>query len=275
MIKYDASDDEIDLLLKVIFETYGYDFTQYSRAHVQRRINNRMMMSDINISELRHLVLTNVEFAAQLLQDLSITVTEMFRDPAFYRSLREHVIPILKTYPYIKIWHAGCSSGEEAYSMAVLLTEEGLYDRCTIYATDFNQQALDKARAGIFSHELIKEYTLNYQHAGGNESFSGYYTSDSQKVIMNQKLKKNIVWANHNLVTDGIFAEVHLILCRNVLIYFNRDLQNKVQKLFFDSLVNGGILCLGSKESIALTDVNNLYTEIDKKHRIFKRKYTE
>jgi len=270
----DTSEIEISLLLEAVHQQYGYDFRQYSRAHITRRIANRMTISGLKtITEIQAKALHDRAFAAQLLQDLSITVTEMFRDPDFYRSLRENVIPVLKTYPFIKLWHAGCSSGEEAYSMAIILKEEGLYDRTTIYATDFNQQALDRAKEGIFSNEQIKEYTLNYQKAGGKESFSNYYTSRYDRAIMNQSLKKNIVWANHNLVTDSVFAETHLVLCRNVLIYFNQELQNKVQRLFFDSLTNGGILCLGTKESLRFSDFADSYTELDKKQRIFKKKY--
>jgi chemotaxis protein methyltransferase CheR len=197
----------------------------------------------------------------------------MFRDQDFYKSLREKVIPILKTYPFIKIWHAGCATGEEAYSMAIILQEEGLYDRTTIYATDFNQQVLNKAKEGIFSNALMKEYTINYQLSGGKESFSTYYTSNYDNIIMNQSLKNNIVWANHNLVTDSVFTEAHLILCRNVLIYFDNNLQNKVQKLFYDSLINGGILCLGTKEGLRFTTFHEKYSELDKKQRIFKKKY--
>ncbi|HTF03103.1 MAG TPA: protein-glutamate O-methyltransferase CheR [Bacteroidia bacterium] len=265
---------EIALLLQAIYQRYGYDFREYSEAHIARRISTRRGLSGIkNVSDMINRVLHDEQFAAQLLQDLSITVTEMFRDPDFYRALREKVIPILKTYSYIKIWHAGCSTGEEAYSMAIVLKEEGLYDRTTIYATDFNQHALDRAKEGIFSNEMIKQYTANYLKSGGSESFSNYYTSDDKMVIMDQSLKKNIVWANHNLVTDKVFAEVHLVLCRNVLIYFNVSLQGKVQQLFFDSLVNGGLLCLGAKESLRFTDHEKHYVELDKKQRIFKKKY--
>jgi chemotaxis protein methyltransferase CheR len=272
----DASDIEISSLLQTVFHQYGYDFTQYSEAHIRRRILNRMTMSNMSsVADMQKAVQNDELFAARLLQDLSITVTEMYRDPGFYKSVRENVIPILKTYPFIKIWHAGCSTGEEAYSMAILLKEENLYERTTIYATDFNQQALNQAKAGIYSNEMIKEYTLNYQLSGGQESFASYYTSDSERVIMRQDLKKNIVWANHNLVTDSMFAEMHLIFCRNVLIYFDRDLQNKVQQLFHESLTNGGILCLGSKESLRFSAVQNEYTELDRKHRIFKKRYKE
>ena len=274
MIQKDTSDIEISLLLEALFQRYGYDFRQYSQAHIRRRIMNRMAITGFDsISEMQAKVLNDELFASEVLQDLSITVTEMFRDPGFYKSLRENVIPILKTYPFIKIWHAGCATGEEAYSMAILLQEEGLYERTTIYATDFNQQALNKAKEGIFSKKDIKEYAINYELSGGKETFSDYYTSDYDNVIMNQSLKKNMVWANHNLVTDSVFAEVHLILCRNVLIYFDKNLQNTVQSLFYNSLVNGGVLCLGSKESLRFTDFYEQYSELDKKQRIFKKRY--
>lgn len=269
-----AIDLEISFLLKAIYQKYGYDFRQYSEAHIRRRIMNRMAMSGLeDISQIQSMVLEDKAFASQLLQDLSITVTEMFRDPGFYKSVRENVIPILKTYPFIKIWHAGCATGEEAYSMAIIMQEEGLYDRTMIYATDFNQHALNKAKEGIFSNKMIKEYTTNYQLSEGKESLSNYYTSNYGNVIMNQSLKKNIVWANHNLVTDSVFAEVNLVLCRNVLIYFEKDLQNKVQKLFYNSLINGGILCLGSKEGLRFTDFFEEYNDVDKKQKIFKKKY--
>lgn len=274
MNNLDTSESEISSLLEAVYEKYGYDFRQYSKAHIRRRIMNRMGISGLaDISKMQSKVMCDEVFASELLQDLSITVTEMFRDPGFYSSLRENVIPVLKTYPFIKIWHAGCSTGEEAYSMSILIQEEGLLDRTTIYATDFNQQALNKAKGGIFPNKMMKQYTTNYQLSGGRESFSNYYTSDYDNVIMNQSLKRNIVWANHNLVTDSVFAEVNLIFCRNVLIYFERDLQNKVQRLFYDSLINGGILCLGSKEVLRFTDLHGKYTELDKKHRVFKKKY--
>ena len=270
----DTSDLEISLLLEAIYRKYGYDFREYSQAHIRRRIMNSMALTGFDdVSQMQSKVLNNESYAAELLQDLSITVTEMFRDPFFYKSLRENVIPILKTYPFIKIWHAGCATGEEAYSVAILLQEEGLYDRTTIYATDFNQFALNRAKDGIFPNKMIKEYTANYQLAAGKESFSNYYISNYDNVIMKQSLKKNIVWANHNLVTDSVFAEVNLILCRNVLIYFDKNLQNKVQTLFYNSLTNGGVLCLGSKESLRYSDLYEGYQELDRVQRIFKKKY--
>lgn len=268
------AENELDLLLEILYQQYGYDFRQYSEAHVRRRVMNRLALSGLkSMPDMHRRVLNDEAFTAQLLQDLSITVTEMFRDPDFYRTVREKVIPILKTYSFIKIWHAGCSTGEEAYSMAVMLKEEGLYERTTIYATDFNQRALDKAREGIFSHDMIKTYTANYLKSGGREAFSDYYTAKYDMAILDQSLKKNIVWANHNLVTDSVFAEVNLVFCRNVLIYFNKELQNKVQEVFLNSLINGGILCMGSKESLRYSACSEKYTELDKKQKIFKKKY--
>ena len=263
---------ELPLLLEAVYQKYGYDFRQYSEVHIKRRIMNRLNLSSMgSISELKEKVLNDEKFGGLLLQDLSIAVTEMFRDPDFYISLREKIIPVLKTYPFIKIWHAGCSTGEEVYSMAIILKEEGLYDRTTIYATDFNQNSLDKAKEGIFSNDIIKGYTLNYQKSGGKVSLSDYYTSNHNSVIMDRSLKKNIVWANHNLVTDSVFGEMNLILCRNVLIYFNNDLQSKIQKLFFDSLINGGILCLGTKEKLKYSGFAEKYIELDKNQKVYKK----
>lgn len=270
----DISDIEISSLLEAIFQKYGYDFRQYSKAHIHRRLSNRMLLDNIkDPAVLQEKALNDPVFAATLLQDLSITVTEMFRDPAFYVAVREKVVPMLRTYSFIRIWHAGCSTGEEVYSMAILLQEENLYERTTIYATDFNQHALDQAKEGIYTTEAIRGYTVNYQKSGGKESLSEYYTSQYDRVIMDRRLKENIVWANHNLVTDSVFAEVHLVCCRNVLIYFDRQLQNRVQDLFYNSLIHGGILCLGSKESLRFSDHAHGYMEVDSKNRIYKKKY--
>lgn len=271
----ELDENEVASLLEAIYQHYGYDFREYAEAHIRRRIKNRMAMSKLTINEIRQKVVQDRGFASQFLKDLSITVTEMFRDPDFYRALRETVIPILKTYPFIKIWHAGCATGEEAYSMAIILKEEGLYDRCTIYATDFNQHALDIAREGIYNNTLMQQYILNYRRAGGVESFSDYYVSYYDRAIMDSSLKEKIVWANHNLVTDNVFAEMHMILCRNVMIYFTKELQNKVHKLFYESLINGGVLCLGTKESLRNTDFSNEYTELVKKQMIYQRKYQD
>lgn len=272
--KLDTDDAEIGQLLEVIYEKYDLDFRNYSQAHVKRRLCNRMSLSGIpTLKELRYKILDSQPFAALLLKDLSINVTEMFRDPEFYLFLRTHIIPTLRTYSFFKIWHAGCSTGQEVYSMAILLKEENLYERCLLYATDFNQEVLNQAQEGIYNDERIKEYTRAHQLSGGKSSLSDYYTSKYGRVIMENSLKKNIVWANHNLVTDQVFAEVNLIMCRNVLIYFNRDLQNKVHTLFYDSLAHGGFLCLGTRESLKQMAIYDKYTEADKINKIYTKRY--
>ncbi len=269
----DTENIEIQLLLEAIHLKYGYDFRDYARASVKRRILRRRTMSGIkDLAELQHRVLYDREFFERLLLDLSINVTEMFRDPSFYLTLRQEVIPILKTYPFIKIWHAGCATGEEAYSMAILLKEEGIYQRVQIYATDFNDVLVQKAKDGIYPVENVKEYTANYQRSGGKMSFVEYYTAHHHSIIMDRSLKKNIVFANHNLETDGVFGEMHLILCRNVLIYFNKRLQNRVLKLFYESLCRHGILCLGSKESIRFSEYADHFEDIVADERIYKKR---
>lgn len=265
---------EISLLLEAIFNKYGYDFRNYSKAHIKRRILHRLSLSGLdNISAMTHKAIYDKNFASQILLDFSINVTEMFRDPDFYFFIRKEVIPILKTYPFIKIWHAGCATGEEVYSMAIVLKEENLYDRTQIYATDFNAKVIKSAKDGIYSIKNIKDFTRNYQKAGGKESFSDYYTANYNSVIIDNSLKKNIVFSEHNLVTDSVFAEVNMIICRNVLIYFNRDLQNKVMNLFNDSLVPGGILGLGTKESLQFLEKGKNYNCIDLKNKIYRKKY--
>lgn len=266
-------DLEIDLLLEVIFRQFGYDFRDYNKAHIRRRILHRIQTLDLkSISQLQHKILHENGFIEMILRDLSINVTEMYRDPSFYLQLRKEVFPILKTYPFIKIWHAGCATGEEVYSFAIMLKEEGLYHRAQIYATDFNPLVLETARKGIYPVNRIKEYTQNYQNAGGSQSFSDYYIAKYDSVILDQSLKSNIVFAEHNLVSDSVFAEVHLIICRNVLIYFNKDLQNKVVKLFTESLIKGGFLGLGSKENLMFTEVYEKYQIVDARERIYKKK---
>jgi chemotaxis protein methyltransferase CheR len=270
----DIDRNQIDELLEGMYEKYGYDFRDYNTAHVKRRLKNRMILSQINtFDEFGNKVIREPDFAALLLKDLSIQVTEMFRDPSFYQALRNVVVPILKTYSFVKIWHAGTATGEEVYSLAIVLKEEKLYDKCLIYATDFNQQALENGKEGIYSDEKIQENIRNYRLSGGEESLDDYFTYRYNKIIMNSNLRKNVVWANHNLVTDSVFAEVNLILCRNVMIYFNRELQDKVHGLFFESLANGGVLCLGMKENLQFTEVNDKYLVLDAKNRIFKKKY--
>ena len=264
---------EIDLILDAIFQKYGYDFRNYSRAHVKRRLLHRLAGSHLkSLSQMQHEVLYDPSFFQEILKDLSINVTEMFRDPKFYLALRTEIIPLLKTYPFIKVWHAGCSTGEEVYSFAIVLKEEGLYDRVQIYATDFNRTVLDIAKKGIYPINRIKEFTANYQQAGGKQSFSDYYMADYNSVIFDQSLKKNIVFAEHNLVTDSVFAEVNIIICRNVLIYFNRELQNKVFTLFTESLINGGFLCLGSKETLQFSQNAGLYDVLNAYEKLYKKR---
>jgi chemotaxis protein methyltransferase CheR len=270
----DLSRNQIKELLEEMYDKYGYDFRDYNTAHIKRRMRNRMILSQINtFREFGNKVLKESNFAALLLKDLSIQVTEMFRDPSFYQALRSTVIPLLRTYSFFKVWHAGTATGEEVYSLAILLKEENLYDKCLIYATDFNQQALDRGKEGIYSDEKIQENIRNYRLSGGEGSLNDHFIYKYNKIIMNAELRKNIVWANHNLVTDSVFAEVNLILCRNVMIYFNRELQDKVHLLFLESLVNGGFLCLGMKENLQFTEVKERYTALDLKNKIFKKKY--
>lgn len=268
----DTKDIEVDLLLQAVYMKYGYDFRNYSKAHLKRRINQRVQLSGFNtISELQNKVLWDKVFFRSFLQDLSINVTEMFRDPEFYLAFREKVVSDLKTYARLKVWHAGCSTGEEVYSLAILLHEENLLDRTQIYATDFNKSVLETAKQGIYSKKDIYLYAKNYKEAGGKGKLSDYYTSKYGSVLFDKSLSKNIVFADHNLVTDSVFAEVNLIFCRNVLIYFDKFLQNKVLKLFTESLTKRGILCLGTKESLRFTDFEHNYALLDKKMKIYKK----
>ena len=267
-----AEDIEIQLLLEAIYLKYGYDFRNYARASVKRRLLRRLSLSGLkNLSEMQHALLHDVEFFERLLRDLSISVTEMFRHPPFYKALREEVVPVLKTYPFIKVWHAGCATGEEVYSMAILLKEEGLYERSQLYATDFNDDVLQKAKEGIYPVDHVKEYTLNYQKAGGKQDFVNYYTAKHGHIIMDRSLKTQIVFANHNLGTDKVFGEMNLIVCRNVLIYFNKVLQDQVLQLFYDSLCHYGFLGLGSKETVRFSSCADRFESFVKDEKIYRK----
>lgn len=269
----DVEDVEVGLLLDGIYQHYGYDFRNYSRAHMKRRVMHKMGKENIqSVSMLQHRVLHDVAYFRTLLPEFSINVTEMFRDPEVFSFLRKEVMPYLASFPRLKIWHAGCSSGEEVYSMAILLKEAGLYDRTTIYATDFNDAILKKASEGIYPIEAVKEHTRNYIAAGGTEAFSDYYVAKYDSVIMDKSLKENISFLNHNLVTDGVFGQMDFIICRNVLIYFDRKLQNRVLNLFDDSLVPSGIICLGTKETIDYSEVKKHFKPMDGAMRIYKKK---
>ncbi|MFX3673518.1 MAG: protein-glutamate O-methyltransferase CheR [Paenisporosarcina sp.] len=263
---------EISLLLEGIFQRYGYDFRNYAYSSIKRRIQHRLEIDKLeSISQLQHNVLYDPLFMRKLLGDFSINVTEMFRDPEFYLSFRKHVVPLLHSLPFIRIWHAGCSTGEEAYSMAILLHEEGLYKKSKIYATDMNSDVIEKAKKGVFSFDKMKLYTSNYQKAGGPHAFSEYYTADQYGVQFQPFLSENIVFAQHNLATDSSFNEFNVILCRNVLIYFDKHLQIHVHDLFQKSLSRHGVLGLGSKESIRFTPYMERYEEIDGENKIYKK----
>lgn len=266
---------EIRLLLEAIYLKYGYDFREYARAHIKRRIRHRVNMAGFSsISEMQHRILHDPDFFRKVLPDFSINVSEIFRDPSFYLTVRKEVVPLLRTWPFLKIWHAGCASGEEVYSMAILLKEEGLYKRTQIYATDFNETIVKKAREGIYSIDLMKGYTYNYQKAGGKGAFSDYYTAKYDSVIFDKFLKENIIFADHNLVTDQVFGEMNMVVCRNVLIYFNRDLQRRVIRLFMDSLTPGGFLCLGSKETLYFSGYADRFDTVAESEKIYKKKHS-
>ena len=263
---------EIELLLEGIFRHYGFDFRSYAYASIRRRLWRRIEAERLStVSGLQDRLLHEPALMERLLLDLSINVTAMFRDPSFYLAFRQKVVPLLRTYPFIRIWHAGCSTGEEVYSMAILLEEEGLYERARIYATDINEVVVHRARAGIFPLERMQEYTENYIRAGGMRSFSEYYTAKYDGALFSPALQRNVVFSQHNLVTDRSFAEFNVILCRNVLIYFDRALQARVHGLFYDSLVHFGILALGSKETLRLSEYETRYEELSAADRIYRK----
>ena len=272
MTHADIKQIEMDVLLEAINRRYGFDFRNYARASLERRIVHRMRAAGMtHISDLVPRLLNNQEFFECFLRDMSITVTEMFRDPHFFLSVREHVIPVLKTYPFIKVWHAGCATGEEVYSMAILLHEEGFYDRTQFYATDFNTHSLEQAREGIYSGAEIAKYAGNYEKAGGTAALSDYYRAGYDSVKIHDWLKRNIVFSHHNLVADGVFGEMNLIVCRNVLIYFDKSLQDRVLSLLADSLCHYGFLCLGTKESLDFSCVRDHFEPVMKQQRVFQK----
>lgn len=273
MTPADLEQIETTLLLEAVYRRYGYDFRAYAQASIARRLKQLQASGGFSsISEMIPRLLHEPEFLGRLVGQFTIAVTEFFRDPFFFHALREKVVPVLRTWPHIKIWHAGCASGEEVYSLAILLKEEGLYDRTTLYATDLNAEVLERARQGIYDLGRLREATRNYQQAGGRRSFSEYYHARYEAGAMDASLKERMVFSTHNLATDSAFGEVHVVFCRNVLIYFNGELQNRALGLFTESLVNGGFLCLGTKEDIQFTSVKDDYVEVDRAARIFKRR---
>jgi len=272
-----AKDDELEaielqLLLEGIFLRYGFDFRNYSLASLKRRVWNVIRAERLaTISALQERVLHDPTCMERLHLGLSVNVSSMFRDPGFFHALRTKILPMLRTYPFIRIWNAGCSTGEEAYSMAILLKEEGLYDRSRIYATDMNAEVLKRAKDGIFPLEAMREYTHNYWKSGGRKSFSEYYTAGHGNAVFAPSLRENIVFSQHNLATDGSFNEFNLVLCRNVMIYFARPLQDRVHNLLFDSLMMFGVLGLGAKESLEFSPHRAHYEPIEAGHKLYRR----
>jgi chemotaxis protein methyltransferase CheR len=264
---------EIDLLLEAVHRRYAYDFRGYQPASLRRRLWHRVHGEHVKtISGLQERVLHDAAAMDRLLRDLSINVTEMFRDPSFHRALREKVFPIMRTYPFIRIWNAGCSTGEELYSIAIALHEEGLLERSRLYATDINEGVLARAKAGAFPLEHMQRYTENYLRAGGTAEFSSYYTAAGDSAHFDPELARHAVFAEHNLVSDRSFNEFNLIVCRNVMIYFGRPLQDQVHQLFFDSLSRFGVLALGRKESIKGTIAQDAYEVLDGAEKLFRRR---
>jgi chemotaxis protein methyltransferase CheR len=265
-------DVEIELLLEGLYRAYGFDFREYSRASLKRRILELMRSEKLGtVSAFQDRVLHDGACLDRLLLGLSVHATAMFRDPSFYSTFRRQVVPLLRTYPTVQIWIAGCSTGEEVYSLAILLQEERLYDKCRIYATDISQAVLRKARDGIFPMAAMREYTNNYHQAGGTHEFSDYYTAHYDNVIFSSTLKSNLVFSEHNLATDGSFNEFQVILCRNVMIYFNKELQARVHNLLYDSLSIFGVFGLGNKESLKFTPRADFYQHLNDRDKLYRK----
>ncbi len=263
---------EIDLLLEAVYRRYGFDFREYARASLRRRLQRRVALEGLrSVSGLQERLLHDPACMERLLLDLSINVTAMFRDPTFFRAFREKVVPLLRTYPFIRIWSAGCSTGEETYSLAILLQEEGLYERTRIYATDINEAVLHQASQALFPLEKMQEYTENYLAGGGTRAFSEYYTAAYEGAQFDRSLADNIVFARHNLATDRSFNEFQVIICRNVMIYFDTPLQNRVHELFYESLLRLGVLALGPKESLAFTPHVDAYDVLDLQEKLYRK----
>jgi chemotaxis protein methyltransferase CheR len=263
---------ELDLLLEAVHRHYGYDFRDYARTSIRRRVWKLVRSEELDsISALQGRVLHDPLAWERFVQGMSVNVSAMFRDPHFFRAFRRHAIPLLRTYPFIRIWQAGCSLGEEAYSLAIVLIEEGLYERSLIYATDINEATLRHAREGIYPADLMQKYTQNYLEAGGSRSFSEYYTVGYELAIMRPSLRKQIVFSQHNLVSDGAFNEFNVVLCRNVMIYFNRALQERTHALLHGSLSMFGILGLGSKESLHFMPLQPSYEQFEPAEKLYRR----
>jgi chemotaxis protein methyltransferase CheR len=270
------TDIELHLLIDAIYLKYHYDFRRYARASLKRRLGAALSRLHCDtLSQLQDRVLHDPETFPQLLDFLTVPVSEMFRDPTYFRALRESVIPVLRTYPSLKVWVAGCSTGEEVYSLAILLREEGLLSRTLIYATDINPHTLQKANAGVYDVDRLAGFTEAHRKSGGNSSLSNYYTAAYGHAVFNKSLKEHIVFSDHSLATDSVFAEVHLVSCRNVLIYFNRDLQDRAVGLFRDALCRKGFLGIGSKESLRFSAHTDSFIEVAASERIYQKRAAE
>ncbi|TMQ35125.1 MAG: protein-glutamate O-methyltransferase CheR [Planctomycetota bacterium] len=268
----EIEDIEVHLLLEAIYRRYGFDFRDYAFTSMKRRVESILAAEGLgSISELQGKLLREPACMEHFLLSVTVNVTSMFRDPGFYVAVRARVLPWLRECPFVRIWHVGCSTGEEVYSMAILLEEEGLYPRCRIYATDLNEHVLAKAKAGIFPLASLQEYTGNYLKAGGRGCFSDYYTANYGGVIFQRSLRDNVIFAQHSLVTDGSFNEFHVVLCRNVMIYFNETLSERVHRLLYESLILHGILGLGDRESIKFTPYEACFEEVDGDQRLYRR----
>ncbi|MDA8229561.1 MAG: protein-glutamate O-methyltransferase CheR [Desulfitobacterium hafniense] len=261
---------EITMLLEAIYRYYGFDFRNYAFSSIRRRIKHRLRAEKLlTISGLQEKVLHDSSCLERLLYDFSINITEMFRDPGSFKVFREIAVPALRTLPNLRIWHAGCSTGEEVYSMAILLHEEGLLHKSTLWATDINDKVLREAEKGIFPLQRMQGYTTNYLQSGGKRAFSEYYTVKNDQVVFNADLLKHLVFAQHNLVTDCSFNEFQVIFCRNVMIYFDLTLQNRVHQLFYESLAQGGFLGLGNRETLRFSNFAEFYKELDSDHKLY------
>jgi chemotaxis protein methyltransferase CheR len=264
-------DEEIDILLNDLLELYGYDFSDYSRASLKRRIVRLYMLDKFRtFADFRNKVRSDTNYIKRFIEEITVNVTEMFRDSSFYKELKQEILPVLGTHPFIRIWHAGCSTGEEAYSVAILLHEAGLLQKSLIYATDLNPGVLERARAGIFPIGQMKQYSENYIAAGGLSDFSSYYTANYDGVKFDEQFSKRMIFSTHNLVSDRSFNEFHLIVCRNVLIYFDKDLQEKVFELFDESLAKLGYLALGSKETLKFSSLSYKFRQ-ESKEKIWRK----
>ncbi|HEY7160334.1 MAG TPA: protein-glutamate O-methyltransferase CheR [Acidobacteriota bacterium] len=267
----ELQDIELKLLLEAIFQAHGFDFRDYALSSLRRRILSFMHEEGYpSAASLQHKVIHDPTVMKKLLMALSVNVTSMFRDPEFYLAFREQILPFLRTYPFVRIWSAGCCTGEEVYSLAILLHEEGLLDRCRVYATDLNNEVIASARQGVFPLNDMKQNSKNYFESGGKNAFSNYYVACYDFAKFDASLMRNVVFAQHNLATDSSFNEFNVIFCRNVLIYFNRDLQNRVHSTLRESLCNFGFLCLGSREMINFTPYENDYRQLNEQ-KIYQR----